>query len=35
MSHVVDGPARDQWGEHEHASTIGPLDLDAEVARHG
>jgi len=26
---------RDQWGEDEHAATIAPLDLDAEVARHG
>jgi len=26
---------RDQWGEYEHAGVIKPLDLDAEVARHG
>ncbi len=26
---------RDQWGDNEHSATIAPLDLDAEVARHG
>jgi catechol-2,3-dioxygenase len=26
---------RDQWGEHEHSAPVAPLDLDAEVARHG
>jgi catechol-2,3-dioxygenase len=26
---------RDQWGEHEHGAPVAPLDLDAEVARHG
>ncbi|MSO78718.1 MAG: VOC family protein [Acidimicrobiia bacterium] len=26
---------RDQWGDNEHAAPIAPLDLDAEVARHG
>jgi catechol-2,3-dioxygenase len=26
---------RDQWGEHEHSAVVEPLDLDAEVARHG
>jgi catechol-2,3-dioxygenase len=26
---------RDQWGDDEHDATIAPLDLDAEVSRHG
>jgi catechol-2,3-dioxygenase len=26
---------RDQWGEHANDASIAPLDLDAEVARHG
>ncbi|MEX2267333.1 MAG: VOC family protein [Acidimicrobiia bacterium] len=26
---------RDQWGEHENDASIAPLDLDAEIARHG
>ncbi len=26
---------RDQWGGYEHAAPVAPLDLDAEVARHG
>lgn len=26
---------RDQWGDDEHTASIAPLDLDAEVARHG
>ena len=26
---------RDQWGDHENDASIAPLDLDAEVARHG
>jgi catechol-2,3-dioxygenase len=26
---------RDEWGEHEHDASIAPLDLDAEIARHG
>ena len=26
---------RDQWGEFENSAPIAPLDLDAEVARHG
>jgi catechol-2,3-dioxygenase len=26
---------RDQWGEHEHDAPVAPLDLDAEIARHG
>jgi hypothetical protein len=25
---------REEWGEHEHAATILPLDLDAEIAQH-
>jgi catechol-2,3-dioxygenase len=25
----------EEWGEHEHAATVAPLDLEAEVARHG
>jgi catechol-2,3-dioxygenase len=24
----------DEWGEHEHAATVAPLDLAAEVAQH-
>ena len=26
---------RAEWGEHEQDATIAPLDLDAEIARHG
>jgi catechol-2,3-dioxygenase len=26
---------RDQWGDHEHDAPVAPLDLDAEIARHG
>jgi catechol-2,3-dioxygenase len=26
---------RDQWGEYEHAAPVQPLDLEAEIARHG
>jgi catechol-2,3-dioxygenase len=26
---------REQWGDHEHGAPIAPLDLEAEVARHG
>jgi catechol-2,3-dioxygenase len=26
---------RGQWGEHEHSAGVAPLDLEAEVARHG
>ncbi|MEX0666205.1 MAG: VOC family protein [Acidimicrobiia bacterium] len=26
---------RDQWGEHENDASIAPLNLDAEIARHG
>jgi catechol-2,3-dioxygenase len=26
---------REQWGDDEHSATVAPLDLDAEVARHG
>jgi len=25
---------REAWGEHEHAATILPLDIDAEIAQH-
>lgn len=25
---------REQWGDHEHAAVVQPLDLDAEIARH-
>ena len=25
---------REEWGEHEHAATILPLDIDAEIAQH-
>jgi catechol-2,3-dioxygenase len=27
--------ARDEWGDHEHDAPVAPLDLDAEIARHG
>jgi catechol-2,3-dioxygenase len=26
---------RDEWGDHEHDAPVAPLDLDAEIARHG
>jgi catechol-2,3-dioxygenase len=26
---------REEWGEYEHAAPVRPLDLEAEVARHG
>jgi catechol-2,3-dioxygenase len=26
---------RDEWGAHEHDAAVAPLDLDAEIARHG
>lgn len=26
---------RDEWGDHEHDASVAPLDLDAEIARHG
>jgi catechol-2,3-dioxygenase len=26
---------RTEWGEHEHDAFIAPLDLEAEIARHG
>ncbi|HEX2026431.1 MAG TPA: VOC family protein [Nitriliruptorales bacterium] len=26
---------RDQWGEYERSAIVAPLDLDAEMARHG
>jgi len=26
---------RAEWGEHEHDAVIAPLDLEAEIARHG
>lgn len=26
---------RDEWGEHEHAAVVRPLDLAGEIARHG
>jgi len=26
---------RDQWGEYESSAPVAPLDLEAEVARHG
>ena len=26
---------RDEWGGHEHDAPVAPLDLDAEIARHG
>jgi catechol-2,3-dioxygenase len=26
---------REQWGAHEHDAIVAPLDLDAEVAKHG
>jgi catechol-2,3-dioxygenase len=26
---------RAEWGEHEHDAVVAPLDLEAEIARHG
>ena len=26
---------RAEWGDHEHDAPVAPLDLDAEIARHG